>query len=192
MTSLKLRTRLQFAMLAVGLLCAPVSAWAQAAHEGADDFDWEIGPWSTHVQVRAPLDANAAWAEFDGTSDVHALSDSRANTVDLALANTAGNRIEGVSLRLFNPQTGLLNINYASMRDGALTAPFYGSFHEGRGVFYGQDTAGGRAVLVRFVISDVTTNSARFTQSYSADGGQTWIDNWIAVDTRRDAPARQR
>ena len=42
-----------------------------------------------------------------------------------------------------------------------------------------------RAVLMRFVISDVTTTSARFVQSYSVDGGQTWIDNWTAIDTRR-------
>ena len=43
----------------------------------------------------------------------------------------------------------------------------------------------GRAVLVRFVISDVTPNSARFVQAFSADGGATWEPNWIAVDTRR-------
>jgi hypothetical protein len=76
-------------------------------------------------------------------------------------------------------------LNFASMRDGLLTAPVYGGFISGRGVFYGQDTVDGRVALVRFVISDVTANSARFVQSYSADGGQTWIDNWIATDTRR-------
>jgi hypothetical protein len=179
------------ALLIAFAVGAPLTAAAQnapaqsAVHDGADDFNWEIGLWSTHVQVRAPLDANAEWATFDGASNVHALANGRANTVDLSLVNAAGNRIEGVSLRLFNPQTGEWNINYASMRDGALTAPVYGSFRDGRGVFYGQDTVGGRVVMVRFVIADVTANSARFVQSYSADGGQTWIDNWIATDTRR-------
>ena len=170
-------------LIALGLLCAPLEARGQA--DGAQAFDWEIGSWTTHVQVRAPLDANAAWAQFDGASEVRALSNGRANTVDLSLTNAAGNRIEGVALRLHNPQTGEWNINYASMRDGALTAPVYGTFADGRGVFYGQDTVDGRVVVVRFVISNVTANSARFVQSYSADGGQTWIDNWIATDTRR-------
>ena len=42
----------------------------------------------------------------------------------------------------------------------------------------------GRAILVRFVISDFSRESARFEQSFSGDGGKTWETNWIAVDTR--------
>ena len=47
------------------------------------------------------------------------------------------------------------------------------------------DTANGRTILVRFVISEVTAKSARFEQAFSADGGVTWETNWIAVDTKR-------
>lgn len=170
------------AVLVLGL--APAVASAQAASDGARDFDWEIGAWDTLVRVRAPFSTAEDWVEFRGSSIVHAFADGRANLVDLDVTH-AQRRIEGVSLRLYNPATGQWNINFASMRDGTLTAPLYGRFENGRGVFYGQDTHDGRAVLVRFVISDVTANAARFVQSYSADGGQTWIDNWIAVDTRR-------
>jgi hypothetical protein len=174
-------TRMFFVFLIIGWLCAP--AMAQPA-DGARDFDWEIGAWDTHVRVRAPLSEDAAWTEFRGTSIVHAFSDGRANLVDLDVAN--GERgIAGVSLRLYNPETGQWSLNFANMRDGQLTSPVYGGFEGGRGVFYGQDTVDGRVVLVRFVISDITATSARFVQSYSADGGQTWIDNWIATDTRR-------
>jgi len=38
---------------------------------------------------------------------------------------------------------------------------------------------------VRFVITKVSPNEARFEQAYSADGGVTLEDNWIAVDTRK-------
>lgn len=165
---------------------APVTARAQAApNPGAGDFDWELGLWDTHVEVRGPLDADAPWAVFEGTSDVRPLSRGRANTVDLSLTNAAGARIEGVALRLFNPQSSQWSINFASMNDGLLTAPVYGGFTDGRGEFYGQDSVDGRVVMVRLVISDVTADSARFVQSWSADGGRTWIDNWIATDTRR-------
>jgi len=164
----------------------PTTTSAQSAqHPGADDFAWEVGLWDTHVEVRGPLDADAPWTVFDGTSDVRPLSQGRANTVDLALVNDAGVRIEGVALRLFNPRSGQWSINFAGMNDGMLTAPVYGAFTEGRGVFYGQDTVDGRVVMVRFVISDITANSARFVQSWSADGGLSWIDNWVATDTRR-------
>jgi len=47
-----------------------------------------------------------------------------------------------------------------------------------------QETLNGRAILVRFVISDVTPNSAHFEQSFSEDGGKTWEVNRIATDTR--------
>ncbi len=42
----------------------------------------------------------------------------------------------------------------------------------------------GRAIFVRFVISDITPASCRFEQAFSGDGGKTWEVNWIATDTR--------
>lgn len=54
----------------------------------------------------------------------------------------------------------------------------------GRSEFYGQETFNGRAILVRFVISDITPNSCRFEQAFSDDGGKTWEVNWVATDTR--------
>lgn len=173
-------SRALLALLALSWLCAPASA-EQA--DGVRAFDWEIGAWETVVRIRAPLSEDAGWTEFSGTSIVHSVSDGRANLVELSVAN-GDRRIEGVSLRLHSPQTGQWSLNFASMRDGQLTPPVYGGFEDGRGVFYGQDTVDGRVVLVRFVISDVSANSARFVQSYSSDGGQSWIENWIAVDTR--------
>lgn len=175
--------RLHLASLLSSFLILAFASSA-SAQDGARDFDWEIGAWETVVQVRAPLAEDAAWTEFRGTSIVHAFSEGRSNLVDLDVAD-GERRIEGVALRLYNPQTNQWSLNFASMRDGLLTAPVYGAFENGRGVFYGQDAVDGRVVLVRFVISDITQTSARFVQSYSADGGQTWLDNWIATDTRR-------
>ena len=54
----------------------------------------------------------------------------------------------------------------------------------GRGLFFGRDEVDGRAVLVRFVITPEGRDRIRFVQSFSADAGATWQDNWIAVDTR--------
>lgn len=185
MAHYKPSARIHVALLVSYWLTALTDVWAQApsGRDGASDFDWEIGAWNTQVRVRAPL-SEGAWAEFRGESIVHAFADGRSNLVDLDVVN-GDRRIEGVSLRLYNPQTRQWSLNFASMRDGLLTAPVYGGFENGRGIFYGQDTVDGRVVLVRFVISDVTASSARFVQSFSADGGRTWIDNWIASDTRR-------
>jgi hypothetical protein len=154
---------------------------------GERDFDWEIGNWATKVRVRRnPLSGEApVWVEYQGTSAVKPISGDRANLVELSVAGPKG-KIEGVSLRLYNPEARQWSLNFASYRDGMLTAPVYGSFEaNGRGLFYGQDMLGGRAILVRFIITQVSPNEARFDQAYSADGGVTWEDNWNAVDTRR-------
>jgi hypothetical protein len=156
------------------------------ARDGQHDFDWEIGTWSTHLRyLPEPLTGSTRWIEYQGTSDVRAVLGGRANLVELSVDGPAG-RIEGLSLRLYNPQAHQWTLNFANIRNGMLTPPMTGGFDgHGRGTFYGMDSVDGRAVLVRFVISDVTPNSARFVQSFSIDGGATWEPNWIAVDTRR-------
>jgi hypothetical protein len=67
--------------------------------------------------------------------------------------------------------------------------PTIGEFKNGRGEFYNQETLNGRAIFVRFVISDVTPDSAHFEQSFSDDGGKTWETNWIADDIRVKGPS---
>ena len=68
-----------------------------------------------------------------------------------------------------------------------------GEFKNGRGAFYDQETLDGRAIYVRFVISDITPDSCRFEQAFSDDGGKTWEVNWIATDTRvKEEPDKPR
>jgi len=152
--------------------------------DGSHDFDWEFGTWTTHVKVlRQPLSGAATWVEYEGTSVVYPLSEGKANLVELDVAGPAG-RIQGVALRLFSVEGQQWSLNFASMADGLLTPPVIGEFVDGQGKFYGADTLRGRAILVRFEILDVTTDSARFEQSYSDDGGKTWELNWVATDRR--------
>jgi hypothetical protein len=188
-------------MLRVGLLALAICATAAAAPptpeaggegpEGAPerrdarhDFDWEIGSWRTQVRLlAAPLSGSREWLEYEGTSEVRELLDGRANLVELRVAGPSG-RIEGMSLRLYEPQARQWSLNYANIRNGLLTQPVYGGFRDGRGEFYGQERVDGRAVLVRFVITRPAPDTARFEQAFSGDGGLTWESNWIATDTR--------
>jgi hypothetical protein len=179
------RTTLPLAALACIALAA--ASAAAAPRDGARDFDWEAGIWATEVRVlRNPLTGQTPdWAEYRGSSVIRPLSGGRANAVELDVANPKG-KIEGISLRLYNPGSGQWSLNFASYRDGLLTAPVYGGFDgKGSGVFYGQDMMDGRAILVRFVVTQVSRDEARFDQAYSVDGGRSWEDNWHAVDRRQ-------
>ena len=164
---------------------APAAPGAQgAARNGQRDFDFEIGTWKTRVsRLLKPLSGSTTWVTYEGTSVVRKVWDGRANLVELNVEGPAG-RIEGLSLRLYDPQAAAWTLHYASSRDGALTPPVTGRFANGRGEFRGADTFNGRRIVVRFVISDIKPDSCRFEQSFSADNGRTWEANWIATDTR--------
>ena len=162
---------------------------AAAQRDGQHDFDFEIGTWNTHLRrLLHPLTGSANWVEYEGTTVVRKVWDGRANLVELEADGPSGH-FEGLNLRLYNPQAHQWSLNFASSSGGALAQPTIGEFKDGRGEFYDQETMNGRAIFVRFVISDVTPNSCRFEQAFSDDGGKTWEVNWIATDTRVNGEA---
>lgn len=157
---------------------------ASVERDGQHDFDFEIGTWKTHLKRRLrPLTGSDTWVELEGTTVVRKVWNGKANLVELVADGPSGH-FEGLSLRLYNPQSHQWSLNFASSGAGTLSTPTIGQFKDGRGEFYDQEMLDGRAILVRFVISDITPKSCRFEQAFSADGGKTWEVNWIAVDTR--------
>jgi hypothetical protein len=152
--------------------------------DGQHDFDFEIGTWKTRLRrLLNPLTGSTTWVEYEGTSVVRKVWGGRANLVELVADGPAGH-FEGLSLRLYNPQSRQWSLNFANANGGVMAQPTIGEFKNGRGEFFNQETLNGRAVLVRFLISDITPNSCRFEQAFSDDGGKTWEVNWIATDTR--------
>jgi hypothetical protein len=152
--------------------------------DGQHDFDFEIGTWKTHLRrLLRPLTGSTTWVEYEGTTVVRKVWDGRANLVELKADGPAGH-FEGLNLRLYNPESRQWSLNFANSSSGSLSLPTIGEFKNGRGEFFNQETLNGRAIFVRFVISDITANSCRFEQAFSDDGGKTWEVNWIAIDTR--------
>jgi len=152
--------------------------------DGQHDFDFEIGTWKTHLKRMAhPLTGSTTWIEYDGTTVVRKVWNGRSNLVELEADGPAGH-FEGLNLRLYNPDSHQWSLNFAGSSGGALSQPTIGEFKNGHREFFDQETLNGRAILVRFVISDITSDSCHFEQAFSEDGGRTWEVNWIATDTR--------
>ena len=152
--------------------------------DGQHDFDFEIGTWKTHLKrLLHPLTGSTQWVECEGTSVVRKVWDGRANLLELQ-ADCPFGHFEGLNLRLYNPESHQWSLNFSNRSAGSLSQPTIGEFKNGRGEFYDQEPLNGRAILVRFVISEITANSCRFEQAFSDDGGKTWEVNWIATDTR--------
>lgn len=186
MTNLLESSRLCFRWvgLAVVLLSQPLLAQAAPARDGQHDFDFEIGSWNTHLRrLQNPLSGSTTWIDYNGTTAVRKVWDGRANLVELSVEGPAGH-LDVLSLRMYNPQSRQWSLNSANARSGQLGVPSVGEFRNGRGEFYSYEDFNGRMVLVRFVITVPTPDSAHFEQAFSLDGGKSWEVNWIADDTR--------
>ena len=153
--------------------------------DGQHDFDFEIGSWKLHLKRLAhPLTGSTTWTEFDGTVVARKIWDGRAN-LDEFLADSPSGHVEGLTLRLYSPESHQWSLYWASSKAGTLAGPpQVCEFKNGRGEFYCQDTYNGRMILIRYAWSDITPNSAHFEQAFSDDGGKTWEVNWITDQTR--------
>src|SRR5882757_9191703 len=159
---------------------------AAAQRDGQHDFDFEVGRWKIHLKrLNDRLVGSTTWIEFDGTSVTRRVWDGRADLEEFEVDSPTGH-IEGMTLRLYDPQTHQWSLYWATSKSGALGQPTIGEFKNGRGEFFDTEPSGpnGRSILVRFVWSDITPNSAHFEQSFSDDGGKTWEVNWITDQTR--------
>lgn len=163
---------------------AQTAAYTETEQTRQRDFDFNFGTWKTHVsRLLHPLSGSATWAEYDGTSNVSKLWNGRASVFELEVDGPAGH-IEGVGLRLYNPQSHQWSLNWASSRDGTLQQPMIGGFKDGRGEFYDQETFNGTVIFSRNGFYDITSDSSRFEQGFSNDWGKTWETNWIMTFTR--------
>src|SRR5271163_4554896 len=155
-------------LCALALLCQPSQAFAQqnpnasptndpqatTDHDPQHDFDFEIGTWHTHLKrLQHPLTGSTTWIEYDGTSKISKIWNGRANLVEMEVDGPTGH-IEGLSLRLYNPQSREWSLNFASSAQGTMSVPTVGEFKNNRGEFYDQETFNNRTILVRNVFEE--------------------------------------
>src|SRR5678816_1623951 len=148
---------------------------------GLHDFDLRVGEWQAHHRLlKERLAGSDEWEEFDGTQTVWPLMDGCANADDNVF-DKPGGAYRGVSLRAYDPKTGLWAIWWLDGRSpfNALDPPVKGRFENGVGLFYADDTLRGKPIRVRFTWSNMTRTSAHWEQAFSPDGGKTWETNWV-------------
>jgi hypothetical protein len=152
----------------------------------ARDFDFWMGRWSAqNRRLRERLAGCDVWEEFAATSVARPILDGM-GTEDEFRTEYAGGYV-GMSFRFFDPETRLWSIYWAdSRRTGLLEPPVLGGFSGDTGVFEGPDTFEGRPIVVRYIWSRVTTETPRWEQAFSDDGGETWETNWYMDFTRAE------
>ncbi|HYX70724.1 MAG TPA: hypothetical protein VE825_16435 [Terriglobales bacterium] len=160
------------------------SSPATQVRDGQHDFEPLLGGWRYHLKRRLnPLTGSTTWVDFDGTGICYLVWDGRAE-LDTIEVDGSGGHIEGLTLRLYNPQSRQWSLYWSNARIGSVDPPQIGEFKDGHGDFYATDTPLGRSILVRFDWSRTTTSAPHFEQAFSEDGGNTWEVNWITDQTR--------
>lgn len=162
----------------------PAAVQPYPVHDGSHDFDFEVGTWNIHLKRLAKrLEGSTQWIEFDGATTTRKILGGRGSIEQFETSSATGH-IEGLTLRLYNPQSHQWRLYWANSADGQLAQPMVGEFRNGVGEFYDHEDWNGRMIICRFIWSQITPNSAHFEQAYSEDGGKTWEVNWITDQTR--------
>ncbi|HEY1588417.1 MAG TPA: hypothetical protein VGG00_01690 [Rhodanobacter sp.] len=180
-TKMILRTCL-LALLAIGWQSSSV-----AGTQGDDQqhaFDFHFGTWATQIMSRDVTASGVGeWVKFTGTVIDQPLWKGRANLEKIE-ASGSGGHFQGLTLFLYNPKSGQWSEQFAGSSDGIMQEASYGSFKGGRGVFYGWTESAGKRVFERDVWSNITPDSYHYEIASSADGGKTWVTNFVAQLTR--------
>jgi hypothetical protein len=152
---------------------------AAQVEKGAHDFDFWMGSWHVHNRrLRKRLAGSDEWDEFEATVVARPLLDGLGNEDEFRTDHAGG--FTGMSFRFFDPEARKWSIYWAdSRRPGLLDPPVIGSFSGDTGIFEGEDVFEGRPIIVRFLWSGVTTQTPRWEQAFSDDGGRTWETNWV-------------
>jgi hypothetical protein len=180
------------ALLSLGL-AAPEVSIAQSPQRSGDetsetektvaglhDFEFLIGRWQVrHRRLKERLADNREWIEFAGTSVAQKLMGGWGN-VDDNVFDFPGGAFRAATLRSFDPESRQWSIWYLDGRAplGPLDPPVRGSFRDGVGTFFADDTFKGEPIRVRFTWSAITTASCHWEQAFSSDQGASWKTNW--------------
>ena len=159
-----------------------VAADETRSPDGIHAFDFLHGRWRVaHRRLKRRHVESQDWDAFHATATCEPRLGGMVNVEEIAMPERG---FSGVSLRSFDLTTGLWSIWWISSLEGRLRPPVTGSFEDGVGLFEGDDLDGDRLIRARYVWSDITSRSARWTQSFSLDEGATWEANWVMDFTR--------
>ncbi len=146
----------------------------------SSDFDFLFGKWVIHhKRLKERLKGSSDWIEFDATHEARSILGGLGNVDEMIVPDWLDQEFRGVSIRLFHPDTKQWSIYWVDNIQVKLDVPVLGGFKDGVGRFYTRDEFKGQPILVRFLWLDITKNSARWEQAFSADEGKIWETNWI-------------
>jgi hypothetical protein len=142
------------------------------------DFDFVVVDWQIdHRRLVKPLTGSDEWTTYSSPWTAWTYFNGAVTVDELGLADET---IRGLTLRLFDPESKQWSIYWVNSTVGRMDDPVVGAFAaDGTGIFEAPDVYDGRAILCRFVWSDITETTAKWRQEFSTDNGRTWEANLV-------------
>jgi hypothetical protein len=152
---------------------------------GVRDFDFLLGKWRVrHKTLVGRLNGATEWVEADAIDIVRPAFAGLGN-VGRFIRLVDGQPYEGIPTRLYDPRLEQWRIWWLDTADHRMEPPLIGRFNNGVGLFEGDDVLRGESIKTRFTWTNITSDSARWDQAFSPDGGRTWEVNSI-MEFKRD------
>jgi hypothetical protein len=149
------------------------------------DFDYLAGNWNIKNRtLEQPLVGSDEWKEFDATQEFRLVLLGQGN-VDVFHTEHEGKPFEGLTVRLFDPQTRLWTIYWADSNAVKLDGGKVGSFNGDIGEFFGREVVDGKDVIVKFHWDKRNPKAPIYSRAFTADEGRTWEWNWYSNFSRR-------
>ena len=144
------------------------------------DFDYLVGKWTIRNRtLKAPLAGSQEWDEFDAIQECQKILLGLGN-FDIFHTELAGEPFEGLTVRLFDPETRLWTIYWADTKTMKLDDGKVGSFDGDEGDFFGREVVAGKDVVVRFHWHKRNRQAPIYSRAFSTDDGRTWEWNWYS------------
>ena len=155
------------------------------------DFDFLVGKWKVHNRkLKSRLSGCSEWSEFEAQVDCRKILNGYGN-IDSFQTTFDRRPFEGMSLRLFSPESRLWSIYWANSETVVLDVPQVGSFENKIGSFYARDTHEQKDIIVQFRWDASNPSTPVWSQAFSPDNGQTWEWNWYMTFHREDVADEQ-
>lgn len=144
------------------------------------DFDFLAGRW--RITHRKRLPNNGGWDTFSGEATCWSILGGVGSVEELLIPER---NFSGMGLRLLDVKARQWSDFWVNAKSGVLATPGQtGSFEQGVGLFISEYEEEGRTMLAAGVWDRITAHSCRWRQATSADGGRTWVHDWI-MDWRK-------
>ena len=153
-----------------------LSATSGPDHDGARDYDFFSGrSWKIKGRKRVGrFIGSTKWEEMEGFENSRRVGDM--GMVEEIVYPDWRPAYKLMILRLYDPVMRRWSI-YDAHDPKQISPPLHGSFHQGLGIFIGDDEIDNKPVKVRYIWTCDWVHP-RFQQEFSNDGGKTWEIDW--------------